>query len=354
MSRRKKSFIDELVGVPAKWISGTGPDASVVHSTRIRLARNVRGLPFPHRSDAGTLEQMKDRARDLAEKVLLLRGINVIDVDTLGPLDREFLVERHLISREFAVGHGKLLLVDGKEHIAIMVNEEDHFRFQSMRSGLDVFEAWNVMKAIEREADAHVEFSFRPPYGYLTACPTNLGTGMRVSALCHLPALSVTGHMQEVFTTANHVGIAVRGFYGEGSNAIGNFFQFSNRATLGQSEEEILTDLENWVAKIRDRELAERKELVKKDLVALTDQIHRAQAILSSARLLTSNEMMTLLSWLRLGLDLAIISSPPIGTINLIQLSAQAAHLQKRTGKNLTPRERDEARAEYVREIMEE
>ncbi|MBL4888991.1 MAG: protein arginine kinase [Candidatus Lindowbacteria bacterium] len=343
------AFLASLMDSSARWISGKGPEAHIVLSSRIRLARNITDIPFPNRSDPGVLEKVKDHARELTEKASLLKSLSVVDLDRLGPLDREFLVERHLISREFAHGHGRLLLADEEERVAIMVNEEDHFRFQTLRSGLDIFEAWQVMRGIEREVDRHVSFAYKHPYGYLTSCPTNLGTGLRVSTLCHVPALGITNQMNDVVNMANQLGIAVRGFYGEGSNAVGNFVQFSNKATLGQSEDEILGELEGWARQIIERENKARERIQKESIVQLEDKVHRALGILTSARILDSGEMMNLMSFLRLGLDLGIVQEPSKMTLNRIQLSAQPAHLQKFKKKNLTPVERDEARAEYVR-----
>ena len=345
-------FLASLAATPARWISGKGPLAPIVHSTRIRLARNLDFLPFPPRADAGVMERVKEEARKLVDRAPLLRGIVTLDLDRLGPLDREFLFERHLVSREFAQGTGRLLLVDPGENVAIMVNEEDHFRLQALRSGLDVFEAWQCLRAIEREIDAHLDFAFRPPYGYLTACPTNLGTGLRVSALCHLPALVVTNGMNEVIDLANQVGVAVRGFYGEGSTAVGSFFQFSNRASLGESEEEIVSEIEGWVKQIVERETQARAAILQNDRLGLEDKAHRAIGILGAARVMTSGEMMNLLSLVRLGVDTGIVERPDAATLNRIQLTAQPAHLQRREGKALSPLERDAARARFIREAL--
>jgi protein arginine kinase len=342
-------FLDRLAATTARWLSGHGPEARVVHSTRIRLARNLEKFPFPRKQDAGAQERLKQEARRVCAEANNLKTMNILDVDTLGPLDREFLVERHLISREFATGNGRLLLVDNDENVAIMVNEEDHFRFQVLRSGLDPAEAWQVLRAIERDVDNHVDFAFRPPWGYLTSCPTNLGTGMRISALCHLPALVFGNELHEIVQAAGQVGINVRGFYGEGSEAVGNFVQFSNRATMGHDEEEILGFMEGWIRQIIERELRARDEMLKKDRIGLEDRVHRAFGILSSARVMTSAEMMNLLSILRLGLDAAIITHPGLQTVNAIQVASQPAHLQRLEGKPLSPGERDQARARHIR-----
>jgi protein arginine kinase len=345
-------FFDRLARTPARWLSGHGPEARVVHSTRIRLARNIEKFPFPRKQDAGAQERLKREARRLCAEANHLKKMNILDVDTLGPLDREFLVERHLISREFAAGNGRLLLIDDSENVAIMVNEEDHFRFQVLRSGLDPAEAWRVIRTIERDVDNHVDFAFRPPWGYLTSCPTNLGTGMRVSALCHLPALVFGNELHEIVQAAGQVGINVRGFYGEGSEAVGNFVQFSNRVTMGHDEEEILGFMEGWIRQIIERELKAREAMLERERIELEDRVHRAFGVLTSARVMTSAEMMNLLSILRLGLDAGLIDHPDLATVNSIQIASQPAHLQRLEGKPLSPGERDQARARHIREKL--
>jgi protein arginine kinase len=345
-------LLDRLLATPARWTFAHGPDARVVHSTRVRLARNLASLPFPRRADAGILERLKNEARHVAAEAPLLKKMTLVDLDLLGPLDREFLVERHLISRDFAIGHGRLLVLDESENVAIMVNEEDHFRFQVLSSGMNAIEAWRVLSAIERDVDLLLDFAFRPPWGYLTSCPTNLGTGLRVSALCHLPGLARGQELPGVIQAANQVGIAVRGFYGEGSESIGDFYQFSNRASLGRTEVEFVADLESWVRQIIQREIAAREMILEKDRVAFEDRVWRARAILGAARVVSSQEMMGLLSIVRLGLDLGIIESPDLATINQLQILAQPAHLQKLERQALTPAERDTARARIIRERL--
>lgn len=345
-------LLDRLLTTPARWLHAHGPDVRVVHSTRARLARNLASLPFPCRADAGILERLKNEARRVAAEAPLLKKMTLVDLDLLGPLEREFLVERHLISRDFAIGHGRLLILDEAETVAIMVNEEDHFRFQVLASGMNAIEAWRILRALERDVDRRLDFAFRPPWGYLTSCPTNLGTGLRISALCHLPGL-VRGHeLPAVIQAANQIGIAVRGFHGEGSESVGDFYQFSNRASLGRSEEEFIADLESWVRQIVQREIAARETILAKDRVALEDRVWRALAILGAARIMSSQEMMGLLSIIRLGLDLGLIAVPDLTTINQLQILAQPAHLQKLERQALTPAERDGARARIIRERL--
>lgn len=352
-------FLAGLLDAPARWLHGHGPEARVVHSTRVRLARNLENLPFPRRADAGVLERLKYEGRKLVENAPYLKGMRIVDLDTLGPLDREFLVERHLVSREFAQGNGRLLLVDDAETVAIMVHEEDHFRFQVLQSGLNAAEAWRILRTIERDADRQVPFAFRPPWGYLTSCPTNLGTGLRVSALCHLPGLALTGAMPEIMQLAGQVAVAVRGFYGEGSEPSGHFFQFSNRTSLGRSEDEMVGEIEGWVRQIIEREIAARERVRDQDRLALEDRVHRAIGLLGHARVLTSQEMMEHLSLIRFGLDMGIVERPEVATLNRLQLLAQPAHLMKRKlreepdARPLSPVERDIARAGLFRESLE-
>jgi len=350
-------FIDRLINTTAGWLASIGPDSRVVHSTRVRLARNFEKISFPRPSgsDIGVVERIKEEAKRIHSESFSLKKMTIIDFDLGGVtmLDREFLVERHLISREFSAGTGKLLILDDNETVSIMINEEDHFRFQVLRSGLDAIEGWRVLRTIERDVDKHANFAFKPPYGYLTACPTNLGTGLRVSALCHLPALLELKEVQGVFEAASRVGIAVRGFYGEGSAPIGNFFQISNRTTLGQTEEEIVNQVENAIRKIAEHELKAREKLIQADRVRIEDRFYRALGILSSSRMMTSAELMNLLSIVRIGIDLGIDSKPPVSLLNEIQIGAQPSHLQKRI-RPLEPRERDIERANYVRKKIKE
>lgn len=351
-------FLEQMVDAPARWLHGHGPESRVVHSSRVRLARNLDNLPFSARADAGVLERLKYEGRNLLGAAPYLKGMHALDIDALGPLDREFLVERHLISRDFARGNGRLLLVDAAENVAIMVGEEDHFRFQVLEAGMNMTEAWRILRAIERDVDQHVDFAFRPPYGYLTSCPTNLGTGLRVSALCHLPGLAITNKLQELINAAGQVGVSVRGFYGEGSDAVGNFFQFSNRASLGRDEEEFVNDLEGWVRQVIEREISAREHIVAHDRLRMEDQVHRALGVLSSARVMASAEMMNLLSLVRLGLDVEIVAHPDLAALNRMQFLAQPAHLMKRrlrqhpSSPPLSTVERDAARAAFLREAM--
>ncbi len=354
-------IIERLTQSPARWLANRGPEARVVHSTRVRLARNLESMPFPplvNRAPESIGKLVAEGLR-LAASSYLLKSMHVIvfEKDSDGAekpvaLDRSILFERHLISREFLHGGGRMLVLDEHETVSIMVNEEDHFRFQVLRCGLDAMEAWRVLKQIERDADGILSFAFRPPYGYLTSCPTNLGTGLRVSALCHLPGLARLNELPSVVNAASHVGIAVRGFYGEGSRPLGNFFQISNRTTLGQGEEEIVENVESAVRHVVERELKARERVVAENRLALEDAVHRSRAVLSSARILPSGEMMDLLSTVRLGLDLGIVGSPDLATLNTLQIRAQPGHLQKMEKRRLGDAERDVARANYIRGMM--
>ena len=273
-------------------------------------------------------------------------------MDALDDVDRRVLFERHLVSREFLEGDGRALLVDPTEAVAVMVNEEDHLRIQSLASGLQPVEAWRVLKSVEREMDAAVEFAYDRAYGYLSACPTNLGTGLRASVLVHLPALTWTRRIRDILKSAETLGLTVRGFFGEGTEALGNLYQVSNRASLGVSEEEIVEDIERAVVALVEREEEARRDLRRKERLSLEDRVWRAYGIAAHARAISTKEAMTVLSAVRLGAEMEIVPGVDPAAPNEMIVFAQSAHLQRTAGKALAGLERDEARARYIRQRL--
>jgi len=281
------------------------------------------------------------------------RSLNYIAVSDLESLDRQFLVERQLISREHAENHGQRGVgVSSEENVSLMINEEDHLRMQVLRSGLALEECWAEIDEIDDAMEAEVTYAFSEQLGYLTACPTNVGTGIRVSVMLHLPALVITKEIQKVFQALQKIGLAVRGLYGEGSQAMGDFYQISNQVTLGKSEEQLIKTIQDVVPNIISYERRVRTALVKENRQNLHDQISRAYGILKNAQTITSEETMHLLSSVRLGINLGFIDDLEIPVVNELFIHTQPAHLQKIRHERLESAERNIVRASYLRQRL--
>lgn len=345
------SSLGEVAKNVGEWLRGAGPMREIVISTRIRLARNIRGFLFLSRADAETREQIADTASKSIRGARGLGELSHVDVDELEELDRQLLVERHLISKQQSESSGaRRVAFDKAEIFSIMINEEDHLRIQVMRSGLQIDEAWEQINAVDDALADVLEYEYHAQFGYLTACPTNVGTGIRVSVMLHLPALRLTNELEKVGQAAKDMKLAIRGLHGEGSEATGDFFQISNQITLGRSESQIIDDFRRVVIpKIVDYENAARKALVKNRLHALDDKVWRAMGMLQNARLLSSNEAMQYLSHIRMGLHVGRLTNVDLQTLNELFLQTQQAHLQKLRGERLNGEERSIARAAYIR-----
>jgi protein arginine kinase len=343
--------LDELVRQGGEWLRGVGPLHEIVISTRIRLARNLRGFLFLPKASNEMKREIAETVAVATHRAALLKNWIHVDVDQLDELDRLLLVERHLISRQQADGSGpRSVTFAPDESAAIMVNEEDHLRMQVMRSGLQVDECWQQIDAIDDAVEAQLEFEFHPQYGYLTACPTNVGTGIRVSVMLHLPALRLTNELEKVGQAARDMKLAIRGLHGEGTEFLGDFFQVSNQITLGRSEQEIIDDFSRTVIpKIVEFESAAREALVKNRLQALDDKVWRAMGLLKSARLISSSEAMQYLSHVRMGLHTQRLSTVDLQTLNELFLQIQPAHLQKLHGERLNGEQRSVERAAFIR-----
>jgi protein arginine kinase len=325
--------------------------SEIVISSRIRLARNIAGFPFLSKCSRAQRTQVEKRTRETILDAQLAPQTLYVDLDAAPEVDRQLLVERHLISKPHAAAEGARGVAIGEnETISIMVNEEDHLRVQVLRSGLQLEEAWEQINGIDDKLESKLDFSFHPRFGYLSACPTNVGTGIRVSVMLHLPALKLTGEIEKVFRAAKDMRLAVRGLYGEGTEATGDFYQISNQTTLGKTEDEIISDFKHLVIpKIIDYEHHARRTLVNDRTVALDDKVSRALGILRSARLMASEETLFLLSHLRMGINLGRIKDIDVKTINELFLLTQPAHLQKLQGRKLEGDVRRAARADYIR-----
>src|SRR5579864_9141492 len=346
--------LSDLTNHAGEWLRGNGPMSEVVISSRIRLARNVAGFPFLTRCTRHQRQAIEARVRDTILGAPVAPQTFYVDLESAPEMDRQLLVERHLISKPHAGAEGARGVAVGEhETVSIMVNEEDHLRLQVLRSGLQLDEAWEQINRIDDLLEAKLDYAFHPRFGYMTACPTNVGTGIRVSVMLHLPALKLTGEIEKVFRAAKELRLAVRGLYGEGTEATGDFYQISNQTTLGKTEEEIIDDFRGVVIpKIIDYERHARRTLLDDRTVALDDKVSRALGILRNARLMASEETLLLLSHLRMGVNLGRVKDIDIRTINELFLLTQPAHLQKIQGRKLEGDLRRAVRADYIRQRL--
>jgi protein arginine kinase len=343
--------LDDLVYSRGEWLATGGPLSDVVISTRIRLARNLAGHKFLSRTSTSERKDIEQTLFEAINGSDFGKNTFYVDIDQSDPLDRQFLVERHLISRQHADGEGSRgVVISNNETFSLMINEEDHLRIQVMRRGLNLDDAWAETARVDNALEGLVEFAFDKQYGYLTACPTNVGTGLRVSVMLHLPALKLTNEIEKVFRAAKDMHLAVRGLHGEGTDALGDLFQISNQVTLGYSEEEILTGFRSEVIpSIVRYEQEARKVLTKTKTAALDDKIWRALGTLRSARAISSEEALFLLSHLRMGVVLERVKDVDLDAVSEMFLATQSAHLQKRQGQKLDGEQRSIVRAEYIR-----
>jgi protein arginine kinase len=339
------------------WLEGSGPNADIVLSTRVRLARNLQGHAFSARIQEGERQQIFETVRRAADRTSIRGGV-ALDLASLTPLSRRVLLERHIISRELAgeaeegPPRGAGLLVGPRDTVGVMINEEDHLRLQSLLSGLRLREAYQRVDQLDEDLGAQLPFAYHPEYGFLTSCPTNVGTGLRASILIHLPGLVLTKEIAKVLQGISQVGLTFRGLYGEGSEVVGNFFQISNQTTLGRSEEDLIEHLERIVAKVILYEQGARAVLLRDAPSVIEDKIWRAYGLLRYARSLSFDEVMNLLSGVRLGVSVNLLSGLRVYTLNKVMIYSQTAHLEQAAGRPLTEAEGDLHRASYVRRIL--
>lgn len=350
------SIKDIIYRDSVKWMDIEKEQENIVISSRIRLARNIKELPFPHRLDQNNGKKCLQMISDVCQKgqASLLSSMELETFDHLGVLDRQMLVEKHLISPAHAeaddASRGILLNQDGS--LAIMLNEEDHLRIQCLLPGLQLTECYTRAQQIDDDLEAEMEYAFDERNGYLTACPTNVGTGLRASVMLHLPALQMTGQSNQILQNVGQLGMTVRGLYGEGTEAAGNFFQMSNQITMGQTEEEICNHLQAVTEQLVEQERILRERLQVDLKYQLEDKIGRAYGVLSHARLINSNEALGLLSDVRLGLDLGILKGVKSFALNELVIAIRPAHLQKRAEKEMDAMARDIKRAEVIQEKL--
>ncbi|HRZ14237.1 MAG TPA: protein arginine kinase [Candidatus Omnitrophota bacterium] len=342
--------LDDLLHHSSEWLKGTGPHSDIVISSRIRLARNIDKVAFPHWANKKQSKQTLETIQDVLGRNELLKKATTFSLTEMDAVDKQFLVERHLMSLEHAQkSENKAVVVDNDEIVSIMINEEDHIRAQVMQSGFNLYEAWNIINRIDDQLGKDLRFAFSAEWGYLTACPTNAGTAMRGSVMLHLPALVMTRQINQVLAAISKLSFTTRGLYGEGTQASGNFFQVSNQVAMGHSEQEIIDNINGLIRQIIEQETQSREVLLSSGRSMLEDKISRSFGILKSAHIISSQETIELLSLVRLGCDLGVVKDMNRRVVNELFILTQPAHLQKFQSKKLTQQERDVTRAELIR-----
>ncbi len=340
------------------WLDAGGPDADIVLSTRVRLARNLQGHRHVRRASADDRETVFAAVVDAVERDAAPGDATLLRMNEIPGRARRLLLERRIVSNELAGGTepdgGAGVAVWARDAVSVMINEEDHLRLQCLMSGLRLTETWSRVDRLDETLGRRLRLAYHREFGFLTACPTNVGTGLRASTLLHLPGLVLTKEIKKALRGISEVGLTTRGLYGEGSEFTGNFFQISNQTTLGQSEEELLDHLNRVVGTVIDKE-REARQVLLRDAGAITeDKIWRAYGLLRYARTLGHVELMNLLSGVRLGVSVRLLPSPSVYWLNRVAIFSQAAHLEDAAGRELSSRERKTRRAAYVRRVLRE
>ena len=340
------------------WLDASGPSSDIVLSTRVRLARNLQGHAFGPRSRVNDREAVLTRVRGAVEKSSILSGAALFELGDMIQRTQKILLERRLVSEDLLGGgkggppRGAAVLMSARDPVSVMVNEEDHLRLQSLLSGLRLQDAWGLVDRLDEELGTELPLAYHPEFGFLTSCPTNVGTGLRASVLMHLPGLVLTKEIGQVLKGLNQVGLTFRGLYGEGSEVVGNFFQVSNQTTLGKTEEDLVDHLNRIVRQVIQYEEQARGVLMKEAAGVTEDKIWRAYGLLRFARSLSFEELINLLSGVRLGSSLKLLPDLRVYTLNKIMIYSQTAHLEQAAGHDLPPPECDAHRASYVRRIL--
>lgn len=349
-----KMEIKDLSDNTGEWLRGTGKESDIVISSRVRLARNIAGFPFLSRANLKQRREIESLLRKTIIERKIAQDVSYVNLNQATAIDKLFLVERHLISKEHAEGEGERGVAFGKsETVSLMINEEDHLRIQVIRSGFELKKTWDTIDEIDNILGESLNFAFSSRFGFLTACPTNVGTGMRVSVMLHLPALGMTKHIEKVFNAVSKLGLVVRGLYGEGTKVSGDLYQISNQFALGKSEKEILSIIESVIPRITSYERMARKALVMESKDQLEDRIWRSYGMLKAARMITSEEILQLLSQVRMGVNIGLIDDIEMQTLNELFVLTLPAHLQKLEGCELDSAQRNVIRASYVRKRLD-
>ncbi|MCK9217422.1 MAG: protein arginine kinase [Firmicutes bacterium] len=330
------------------WITEKGPLNEIVLSSRVRIARNLKNTPFPtylnKEQSAEIIKMIENTFIDFPGIEYKFQNMNEIEGQ-----EKQILVEKHLISPELAKSNKGAAIIREDEFVSIMINEEDHIRIQTILPGLQINKAWHMADEIDNNLERNLDFAYDEKLGYLTCCPTNVGTGLRASTMVHLPALNLTGNIGKILQTVTKIGLTIRGLYGEGTEILGNLFQISNQVTLGPAEEEITDNTNGVTNQIVEKEREARNILLNTGRVHLEDKIWRSWGILKNAKIISSQESMNLLSDLRLGIDLNIIRGLSVSTLNEIMIEAQPANINKYANKELSPEDRDILRAQIIK-----
>ncbi len=338
-----------------EWMQQDGPHRDIVITSRVRLARNLKDVPFPGWAQKEPRAALLATLQPKVEALPQMKDAFSEEMAKLDQVRKQVLLEKHLISREQAAkGAGSAAVINRQQSISIMINEEDHLRMQSIRSGLDLRAAFDVLDAVDSELEQSVQYAFDKRFGYLTACPTNLGTGMRASAMLHLPGLVLGEQITQVIQAVNKIGLAVRGIYGEGSEALANLYQISNQHTLGTGELALIARLERVIEQVISHERNARKKLLEEQPVKIADQVGRGYAVLRYAHSLDSREALAHLSMLRRGTDLGLLPEAWGKILDTILVDIQPAHLQISNQRKLTPAERDILRSQTLRERLKD
>ncbi|MGB4070514.1 MAG: protein arginine kinase [bacterium] len=345
---------EEILQRPSSsWLDGRGPEQEVVISSRVRLARNLAQHLFPNRAGERELETIMNEVGTAVDGFPDRNHYYFLPLTKLGPIDRQLLVERHLTSPDhIKEPRQRGIIIRDDEGVSIMVNEEDHLRIQALFSGFQLEEAWKLAGEIDDRLERTLTYAYDDTYGYLTACPTNVGTGLRASVMVHLPGLVMLNRIGKVFAHLSQLGLVTRGLYGEGTEALGNMFQISNQITLGRSEEELLAHLQAITRQVIEQERGARRELYREMGDHLVDRVFRAYGLLTHARLISSKEAINLISDLRLGLDLNLLPQLNYQVLNELLLLCQPAYIQKIAGEQQSARERDAKRAALIRDRL--
>ncbi|WP_444685240.1 protein arginine kinase [Alkalicoccus luteus] len=348
-----QSFMNDAI---SPWMKNEGPEADIAISSRVRLARNLADVPFPIVAKEEQLRSILEQTSAVCHETNRdpFGPFSLLRMEDLSDNQKRVLVEKHLMSPNLtgeAAGRGLLLSED--ESISVMVNEEDHFRIQCLLSGFQLEEGLKHAELIDDWLEEELDFAFDERRGYLTSCPTNVGTGLRSSVMMHLPALVLTNQLNRILPAINQLGLVVRGIYGEGSEALGNLYQISNQTTLGQGEEEIIKDLSSVVSQMIQHERAAREQLTQNSLLKLEDRIYRSYGALLYSRTMETKEAMERLSDVRLGIDMGIIEQVKGSILNELMVMTQPGFLQQYAGAALSASERDQRRASLIRERLQ-
>ncbi len=345
--------IEDLLKSPSEWFRTEGPNSKIVLSSRVRFARNLRNFPFPGWAKKPDRQKALELILPAVEQLPEMSTSFSDSMDNVVAIDKQVLVERHLISREHAAKNvGSGVVINDKETVSVMINEEDHLRMQALKSGLQLKNVFKLIDKVDSELEESLDFAFSPKLGYLTACPTNVGTGMRASAMVHLPAMVLSDQINQVVQAVNKLGLAVRGLYGEGTEALGNVFQVSNQVTLGEKENDVIERLNKVILQIIEHEENARTTLLEKKPRIVYDQLGRAYGILTNAHTVSSKEALNLLSLLRMGVDLELFPTGTRGVVDELFIISQPAHVQKAAERKLTAEERDSFRADLIRQRL--